>query len=197
LELRGPTLTLRLPVAEDADRLFELGRDERVTGWFSWGPYTDPAQPRAWIAGAPARREAGEALELVVVHPRDGVIGVIALLELARRDRRAMTGTWIGHAWWGTGANAEAKALLAHLAFRTCRLERLGAYCNVDNHRSLAALQDLGFRHEGVLRRFHRHGDRQLDVHVLGLLREEFEAGPLGAVRATAVRSPPAAWVMP
>ena len=47
--LHGPTLTLRPPVAADADVLLALASDAEVTRWFSWGPYTTIEQPLAYI----------------------------------------------------------------------------------------------------------------------------------------------------
>jgi ribosomal-protein-alanine N-acetyltransferase len=196
VELRGPTLSLRYPVAADAERLFELGRDPEVTRWFSWGPYADPEEPRAWIARQPAERDALRHLDYVIVDERDGVVGVTGLNELAVRDRRAMIGTWIGRPWWGTGVNRASKALMAHLAFSVCGLQRLGAYSNVDNARSTRALERLGWQREGTLRRWHRHGDRWLDVHVHALLREEWERSDLAGGRVTMVRAPPPEWVV-
>jgi ribosomal-protein-alanine N-acetyltransferase len=194
MELRGPRLTLRLPEPEDAPALFALARDPEVTRWFSWGPYRDPEEPGRWIAAQRDRREAGDQLDFVVHDRERGPIGVTGLGELSPRDRRAMVGTWFGREAWGTGANAESKALIAHAAFAICGLERLGAYSNPDNARSTRALQRVGFRREGTLRGWHRHGDRQLDVHVFGMLRAEWEAGPLADVPVAAIGTPPDAW---
>lgn len=196
MELRGPQLTLRLPHARDAEALLALAADPAVTRWFSWGPYRDVAEPRAWIAAQPARRAAGEQLDFVIDHEQHGVIGVTGLGELSGRDRRAMVGTWLGRPFWGTGANREAKAIVARLAFAICGLERLGAYSNPDNARSTAALERVGFTREGTLRGWHRHAGRQLDVHVFGLLRGEWAAGPLASVPVTAIGSPPAPWLV-
>ena len=79
-----------------------------------------------------------------------------------------MVGTWFGRRFWGTGANRESKALVAHLAFAVLGLHRLGSYSNPENVRSTRALLGVGLRHEGVLRGWHRHGDRHLDVNVFG-----------------------------
>ncbi|MDX6686879.1 MAG: hypothetical protein QOF86_3007 [Baekduia sp.] len=196
MELRGPHLTLRLPEAADAPALLALAADPEVTRWFSWGPYTSVEQPLAWIAAQEAEREAGIQLDWVV-HDRDrGPMGVTGLGEMSARDRRAMVGTWLGREHWGTGVNAEAKALVAHAAFTVLGLERIGAYSNPANVRSAGALERIGFTREGTLRGWHRHGDRQLDVHVFGLLRTDWEHGPLAAIRATAIGRPPAPWML-
>jgi [ribosomal protein S5]-alanine N-acetyltransferase len=195
MELRGPHLTLQLPDPEDAPALLALASDPDVTRWFSWGPYTDVAQPRAWIAEQEAKRADGTQLDFVIHDREHGPIGVTGLGELSVRDRRAMVGTWFGRGHWGTGANAESKALIAHAAFEICGLERLGAYSNPDNARSTRALERVGFTREGTLRGWHRHGDRQLDVHVFGLLRADWEDGPLREVRVAAIGQPPAVWI--
>lgn len=196
MELVGPTLTLRYATRADAAALLGLGSDREVTRFFSWGPYLGIAEPRAYVAGLAGQRERGEQLDLLIVHRDDGPIGVTGLSELSARDRRAVVGTWLGRRWWGTGANRETKALLARLAFDHLGLDRLGAYADVDNGRSQAALARVGFVREGVLRGWHRHGDRVRDVVLFSLLRAEWEASPLAAVPAELRGEPPRAFVV-
>ena len=189
----GPTLTLRYPAPGDAEALFALASDPAVTRYFSWR-YAGVGDAQRWIAARPAARERGEWLEFVVEHHDGGVAGVTGLTEPSRRDRRAVTGSWLGSAFWGTGVNDEAKALLARIAFDACGVDRLGSYANVENARSRAALEKLGWVREGTLRHFHRHGDAVHDVDVFSLLRGEWEGGPLHAVDATVEGTPPDAF---
>ena len=72
-------------------------------------------------------------------------------------------------------------ALLAHLALVLLGQNRLGSYSNPHNERSTRALEGVGFTREGVLRQWHRHGEKFLDVNVFGMLRDEWEVGPLRA----------------
>jgi RimJ/RimL family protein N-acetyltransferase len=190
IALHGPTLTLRVPQAGDAPALLELASDPEVTRWFSWGPYTDVSQPLAYIEDHAGRRERGEQLDLLIVHREHGPAGITGLSEFSHRDGRAMVGTWFGRRF-----NAESKALVAHLAFAVLGLHRLGSYSNPDNVRSTKALLGVGFRHEGVLRDWHRHGGRHLDVNVFGMLREEWESGPLRAVEVHVDGEPPPAFL--
>jgi N-acetyltransferase len=195
LRATGPTLTLRLAEPADAPALFAHARDPEVTRFFSWGPYERVEQAEAYIARLPAERESGRHLDLVIDHREHGAIGVIGLGEWSLRDRRAVVGTWLGRAHWGTGANREAKALLARLAFEALALERIGAYAAPANPRSQRALEKLGFVAEGTLREFHRHGERVHDVRVFSLLRRDFGASPLHAVPAEVAGDPPPAFV--
>ena len=165
-----------------------------MTRWFSWGPYTRVEQPLQYIDAAAGRRERGEQLDLLVVHRQHGPAGVTGLSEFSARDRRCVVGTWFARRFWGTGANRESKAIVARLAFGVLGLHRLGAYSNTANVQSTKALLAIGFRHEGVLRDWHRHGDRHHDVNVFGLLRAEWAEGPLAAVPVEVEGEPPAAF---
>lgn len=180
----GPTLTLRLPEPRDAPALYALASDPEVVRFFSWR-YAGPQDAERWIASRERARAEGQWLEWVVEHREHGVAGVTGLTEPSARDARAVTGTWLGRAFWGTGVNTEAKALLARLAFDGCGLRRLGAYASTRNVRSQRALEKAGFVREGTLRHFHRHGDEVHDVHLHALLHEDFARGPLAAVPAT------------
>jgi len=195
IALHGPTLTLRLPERDDAQALLELAGDPDVTRWFSWGPYTSIEQPLAYIERLADQRERGEQIDLLIVHRERGPAGITGLNEFSPRDLRCMVGTWFGKRFWGTGANAESKALVAHLAFEVLGMHRLGSYSNPDNVRSTKALLGVGFRHEGVLRHWHRHGDDFYDVNVFGMLRADWESGPLALVPVTVEGEPPPAFV--
>lgn len=165
-----------------------------MTRWFSWGPYTELAQAEAYVERQAGQRERGEQLDLLIVHREEGPAGITGLSEFSVRDQRAIVGTWFGRHFWGTGANRESKALVAHLAFAVLGLHRLGSYSNPANERSTRALLGVGFRHEGVLRHWHRHGDRHLDVNVFGMLRGEWAAGDLARFPVEVAGEPPPAF---
>jgi ribosomal-protein-alanine N-acetyltransferase len=179
LEVRGPELTLRYARPEDAPRLYELASDREVTRYFSWGPYTSERQAVDYVQNLDRKRVEGERLELVVDHCEAGVIGVTGLSEFSLRDRRAVVGTWLGQRWWGSGANRQSKTLVLALAFAGLRLGRVTAWCGTENGRSQAALEKLGFVHEGVLRQWHVHGGEPKNVISYSMLRAEWEQSDL------------------
>jgi ribosomal-protein-alanine N-acetyltransferase len=196
LIVRGPTLELRYATSSDVPRLFELGADAAVTRFFSWGPYASADEPAAYVEALEERRSRGEQLDFLIVHRDDGPIGVTGLSELARRDRRATVGSWLGRDWWGSGANFESKALITALAFRQLGMHRLTAWANTRNGRSQAALERVGFRREGVLAAWHRHGDAYYDVVVFSLLASVWEESALAAVEVGFEGSVPEAFVV-
>jgi ribosomal-protein-alanine N-acetyltransferase len=190
--VRGPRLTLRYARPEDAPTLYELGSDSEVSRFFSWGPYSDPGEASAFIARMAEQRDAGERLEFVIADREDRAIGITGLSEFSARDRRAVVGTWLGRAHWGTGANEESKALVLAVAFRTLGLQRISAYAHPENERSLRALERLGFTQEGTLVAWHLHGGERRDVRILRLLSEEWEASRLATQPIEVQGEPPA-----
>jgi ribosomal-protein-alanine N-acetyltransferase len=192
----GPTLELRYATSADVPRLFALGADASVTRFFSWGPYESEAEPAAYVEALAERRDRGEQLDFLIVHRADGPIGVTGLSELARRDRRATVGSWLGRDWWGSGANFESKALITALAFRRLGMHRLTAWANTRNGRSQAALERVGFRREGVLAAWHRHGDEYHDVVVFSLLASAWAGSALAGVEVGFEGALPEAFVV-
>jgi [ribosomal protein S5]-alanine N-acetyltransferase len=196
VEIIGPSLTLRYATRADAGALLELGSDPEVTRFFSWGPYRSVQEPEAYIDGLSPERERGERLDFLIVDPSAGPVGVTGLSEFSRRDRRAVVGTWLGRRFWGTGVNRASKALIARLSFGVLGLERLGAYADLDNPRSQTALERIGFRREGVLRRWHRHGSTVHDVIVYSWLREEWARSELAGEEVRLRGQAPETWLV-
>jgi [ribosomal protein S5]-alanine N-acetyltransferase len=189
--VRGPRLSLRYARPGDAEALYEMGRDPDVSRFFSWGPYADPAEARAFVERMAEQREAGERLEFVIADEQDQPLGITGLSEFSQRDRRAVVGTWLGRPHWGSGANAESKALVLALGFRTLGLQRISAYAHPDNERSLRALERMGFVAEGTLVAWHLHEGERRDVRILRLLSEEWESSTLATMQVAVEGGPP------
>lgn len=80
----------------------------------------------------------------------------------------------------GKGYGYEATKLALRYAFDELNLHRVQVTLFSYNHRSLALVDKVGFRREGVLReRLRRDGDRH-DMLLYGMLRHEWEALGLG-----------------
>jgi ribosomal-protein-alanine N-acetyltransferase len=195
--VRGPGYRLAPLGEEHVDALFALGSNPEVSRFFSWPAYESPDEAAAFVASLDRQRSSGERLELGIFAGDGGeLVGITGLSEFSRRDRRAVLGTWLGREFWGSGANRESKALLLALAFRSLGLLRVTALASPQNVRSVAALQRLGFVHEGVLRGWHVHGDVPRDVAVLRMLRDEWERTPLAEVPVTVEGAPPPQFVL-
>ena len=106
-------------------------------------------------------RDAGEAVPFAQVRVADGrPVGMTRFL-LMRWIPGATTpyaveigGTWLAAGAQRTGINREAKLLLLSYAFDAWGVERVDFKTDARNQRSRSAIEALGARYEGVLRRW-------------------------------------------
>jgi ribosomal-protein-alanine N-acetyltransferase len=194
--VRGPGLSLGLLRTEHAAALYELARNPEVSRFFSWDAYGSVEDATAFIDSLARQRESGERLELGIFRDGGELVGITGFSEFSRRDRRAVLGTWLGRSHWGSGANRDSKALILALGFRSLGLLRVTALASPQNVRSVAALQRLGFVHEGVLRGWHVHGGVPRDVAVMRMMRDEWERTPLAEVEVVVEGETPRQFVV-
>ena len=103
--------------------------------------------------------------------------GTIGVHRIDWLNRRVEIGYWLGREYEGRGIMTDAcRAVITHL-FREMELHRVEIRCAVENIRSAAIPRRLGFKHEGVLRQAQFSGGRWHDLHVFGMLREEWNPG--------------------
>lgn len=86
--------------------------------------------------------------------------------------------TWIGKEHQGTGLNKSCKFLLLEFAFEKIGIERVEFRADNDNKKSIAAMQAIGCKIEGVLRsNGQRTNGTRRDSIVLSILKEEWLGG--------------------
>ncbi len=172
--LHTARLLLRPIVASDQRRIHEGLSDPRVnahTG-IAYASYEDTARQMRWYAELQA---SGTGLWWAVCLSQrpDELIGAIGLTQLVAEHRRAEVGYWLMPDCWGQGLAGEAlAALLAH-AYGPLGLHRVAAEVDVDNPRSSALLDRLGFRHEGVRRGYEWKDGRPIDLAVYARLASD------------------------
>ena len=109
----------------------------------------------------------------------------------------ASIGYWVSERFAGRGITPTAVALCTDIGFREMRLHRMEICIRPENRSSLRVVQKLGFRYEGMRRRYiHIDGDWR-DHYAFALVREDVPEGVLqrwlqGRVPADAATVTPA-----
>ncbi len=105
----------------------------------------------------------------------DGLIlGAIGLHHIDQMHRNASIGYWIGERFVGRGIVTRCcRALVEHL-FIDLNLHRVEIRAAVENRRSRAIPERLGFREEGLTRDGEWLYDHYVDLVVYSLLEEEW-----------------------
>lgn len=94
--------------------------------------------------------------------------------------------TWYGSAFRGTGLNKHCKYLLFEFAFETMGAQRIGLGSYVENKVSIAAMQSVGCKQEGVLRGVFPaiNGEGRTDSVLLSILKDEWLAEEKAKLKA-------------
>ncbi|HEU4464902.1 MAG TPA: GNAT family protein [Agromyces sp.] len=172
-----------------------IHRPEVFAGGFGGGPSGLPADPAAFAEFARASyTPAADGLPYAVRlrgGPDDGtIVGATKLGDLDLGNESAHIG-WTAYdpRVWGTAVNPETKLLLLGLAFDH-GFGRVKLQADAVNTRSRAAIERLGARFEGVLRRVQRRPDGSWrDTAVYSILADEWPAVRAGLEERLAERA--------
>ncbi len=135
--------------------LLRAGSDPDIWRYMPRGPLRDEADIQQFIAEAEALTASGAQIAFAIVHGASGAaIGSTRYLDLRPPDRALEIGwTWLGTAHQRTPVNTECKLLLLEHAFETLGAVRVQFKTDDRNRRSQAAIERIGGRREGVLRK--------------------------------------------
>lgn len=100
--------------------------------------------------------------------------GAVVCWYIHAENKNAEVGYWLGEAFTGKGLASRATARCITYLFEELELHRVEMQCGVENVKSRAVPERLGFTLEGVRRDSHWITDRFVDHTVYGLLAEEW-----------------------
>ena len=174
VRLEGPTIRLEPLALEHAPRLWpnvdpdlfrytlETPRDAGYAAFEDWVRY--------------CLEVPNSLLWTLIVKATDEAVGVSGYLEIRPAHRGLEIGrTWIGKAHQGTRVNPESKYLLLRHAFEDLGAVRVQLKTDLNNLHSQRAIEKLGARREGVLRKYQTRSNGYVrDTVVYSLIAEEW-----------------------
>jgi ribosomal-protein-serine acetyltransferase len=140
-------------------------------------PWLDTTRAAADIAAFRARvtTQEHEGSGLARLIERDHAVrGVVAFNHIDQLNHHAELGYWVDRRIEGRGVCRRACSLLIAHAFNDLQLNRITIAAAVDNRRSRALAERLGFTLEGVRRQAEWLYDHYVDHAHYGLLRSEW-----------------------
>lgn len=127
-----------------------------------------------WIARARETYAKDGQFNAVILF-RDQIIGTIGFHDLDVVHRHAAIGYWIDKDHEGKGIVTRCCRALIEYLFEKLELNRIQINCNVENTRSRAVPERLGFKYEGTLRQVEFLNGKFGDRAAYALLREEWD----------------------
>ncbi len=171
--LHTPRLVIRPIAAPDLADLMDVNGDPHTTRFLPYAHWQSPADAAAWLTRMEALAMAGTAQQYVLERRSDAkVVGTMLLFKYDEGSARLELGYVLGRAHWRQGLMREALAAACAQAFAS-RVRRIEAEVNPLNEASCALLMQLGFTHEGTLRRRWVTKGAAHDTHLFGLLSDE------------------------
>jgi ribosomal-protein-serine acetyltransferase len=149
---------------------------EHLDRWLRWSnTIQSEADAAATIALFVARRAAGTGFHSGIWV--DGQLsGGVVCRDLDAQHHHAEIGYWLGADFIGRGLAIRAATRAIDYLFRRRGLHRVEMQCAVENVRSRAIPERLGFRLEGIRRESHRITTQFVDQAVYGMLAREWTA---------------------
>jgi len=160
--------------AEEAFRVVDANRD-RLDLWLAWvRTATNPADIREFIERALASPSDVEGNGIWV----DGIFAGGIGMGVDTMNDAGEIGYWIAREFEGKGIVTRATRLFVDHGFHVLGLHRISIRAAVENVRSRAVPERLGFTQEAILRGASKTGRGYLDLVVYSMLAEEWPAEP-------------------
>ena len=167
----SPGQQLRLLEESDAEELYVLihANRDHLARWMPWAARQTLADTSAFIERTRDQLAGNDGFQTAIVEDRR-IVGVIGFHAVSWEHRSTSIGYWLAESAQGRGTMTSAvRALLDH-AFGIWRLHRVEIRAALDNTRSRAIPERLGFNQEGILRDAERVGARHVDQVVYAIL---------------------------
>ena len=163
-------ITVCLTVPQYAEALFKL-TDENRTMLRAWLPWLDavrePADTRAFIVDQLSRFVESKALHITIFY-EESMAGVYGFNNIDSQNGAGHIGYWLGSDFQGKGIMTACVKDLMHLGIDFFGLQRFEIRCAVENKKSRAIPERLGFANEGTIRRVEKVYDKYYDHVVYG-----------------------------
>jgi ribosomal-protein-serine acetyltransferase len=167
----GDGAGLRLVREGDADELQALidANREHLAPWMPWAAGQGEVETLAFLRRARRQLQANDGFQAALTV--DGEIaGIAGFHSVDWLSRTTSIGYWLAAARQGRGTMTAAVRALSRHALDVWELNRVEIRVAVENRRSRAIPERLGFREEATMRRAERVGDRSLDLVVYSLV---------------------------
>jgi len=168
---------LRLLDETDSHELYELIEANRahLARWLPWAEGQTLGDTLDFIRRTRSQLSDNDGFQAAIVL-REDIVGVIGYHAIDWPNRSTRIGYWLDERHQGRGTMTAAVRMLVDHALSVWRLERVEIRAAVDNRRSRAIPERLGFRQERTLRQAETVGSRRLDSVIYSMLEADWRA---------------------
>jgi len=174
--MKGDQVLLRHIRLDDAEDMFAWASDPEVSRFLPWAPHRSIEETRQYIRECIKAYRDEEWLPLAIEDNETGrVIGNLALYAVKPRHGVAEIAFVLSRDLWGRRTIDEAASLFIGWAFQSLDIFRIQAVAAVENEHSIAVLERLGMRFEGILRGYQILHTGPADMKMYSILQPEWK----------------------
>ncbi len=168
--------TLALVEMRDADELFELVDASRMY-LREWLPWVDSSvsveDTKAFVHAAAQQYARGDGFQCCIRY-RHKIVGIIGFHRVDRVHKHTEIGYWLAEEYQGRGIMTACCRSFVDFAFREYKLHRVEIRVAVENQKSRAIPERLGFTHEGTLHESEWIYDHFVDGAIYAMLARDW-----------------------
>jgi len=158
--------------AQELHSIIEVNRD-RLARWMPWAAGQTLGDTLTFIRDTREQLARNDGFQTAVID--DGrIVGMVGFHGISWRHRSTSIGYWLAESAQGHGTMTYAVRALVDHAFGTWRLHRVEIRASVENSRSRAIPERLGFTQEGVAREAEWAGGSYTDQVVYATLATDW-----------------------
>jgi len=154
-KLETERLVLRKLEYSDKGSIFEYASNPEVSKYLPWATHESEIDTLDFLnITYESYNNDKPASWGVVLKQNNKLIGTAGFAFLDKTNLRAEFGYAISKEYWNQGIATEAGRAIIEFGFNEMKLNRMEAFCSVDNDASARVLEKLGLTLEGVLRKY-------------------------------------------
>jgi ribosomal-protein-serine acetyltransferase len=169
-------LKLILPLPQHAEELTAVvrGNLDRLSPWMPWANDNYSVDSSREFIGRNLKdlAEKGSFAMSVVLDGK--IVGNMGFHNLDQNNKSAHIGYWLAREAEGKGLMTRCCRVLIEYLFDELKLNRIQINCNVENLKSRAIPERLGFELEGIHRQVEFFDNRFGDWAIYAMLKEEW-----------------------
>lgn len=144
---------------EDAEYLYPLAKDPKVTQYLTWDATTKEDMAKFYVLETENFKKGESYSFCIHILSNDIPVGGGSIMRISNIHRSAEIGYWLGKQFWGKGYGAELVKSLLTFGFKNLDLHRIYGSVRTENIASVHILEKTGFRREGHSKQsFWKHG---------------------------------------
>ncbi|MCS3801949.1 GNAT family N-acetyltransferase [Niastella sp. OAS944] len=171
-------LVLHLLDYPHAETLYQLVKANRqhLREWLPWVDQMRSVDDFKKYINSSKQRYANHTEMGYVIMADSVMAGRIGLYNIDVFNKNASIGYWLGKEWEGKGIITRSCKAVIDEGFKRLKLNRIEIRAALENFKSQAIPQRLGFKQEGIIRQGEFVNNQFVDLYVYSMLKEEWES---------------------